>query len=167
MESIYNKLERARKPRVHIKYELEMGSGKVTKEIPFVVGVLGDFSGDSANDLRPLRERKFVQIDRDNFDEVMKKIAPAVNLQVKNTIQNDGTEMRVNLKFESIEDFEPARVAAQVPALNHLLNTRNKLRDLLTKIDRSDELEELLEQILQDNAALQKFAEDLKNKETV
>ncbi len=165
MESIYNKLDRARKPRVHIKYELEVSGSTVVKEIPFVVGVLGDFSGDTSEPLRPLRERKFVQIDRENFDDVMKRMAPAVKFRVENVIKNDGSELEVNLKFESIEDFEPARVADQIPGLNQLLATRNKLRDLLTKADRSEELEGVLERILQNTEELQKFSAELGVKE--
>lgn len=166
MESIYKKLERARKPRVHIKYEIEMSGAKVVKEIPFVVGVLGDFSGDSVEALRPLKERKFVQIDRDNIDEVMKRISPSVRFHVDDLITNDGTQIGVEIKFESMEDFEPTRVAAQIPALNQLLTTRNKLRDLLTKVDRSEELESVLERILQNNDELRKFSDELAVKET-
>lgn len=165
MESIYSKLDRARKPRVHIKYEIEVGGSTVVKEIPFVIGVLGDFSGDSAEPLRPLRERKFVQIDRDNFDDVMKRMTPALKFHVDNVIKNDGTQLDIHLKFESIEDFEPAKVAAQIPALNHLLVTRNKLRDLLTKADRSEELESVLERILQNTEELEKFSAELGVKE--
>ena len=152
--SIHNKLNRVRKPRVHITYEVETEGAEVQRELPFVVGVLGDFSGDPTQPLRPLSERKFVQIDRDNFNDVMGRLTPGLNLKVDSTLAGDGTEMNVNLAFSAIEDFEPARVAAQVPALRALLETRERLRDLMSKADRSEELENLLEQILRDDGDL-------------
>jgi type VI secretion system protein ImpB len=161
MASIHDKLERVRKPRVHIKYEVETDGAVVERELPFVVGVMGDFSGNPTTPPRPLKDRKFVQIDRDNFDDVMARIAPELNLKVENTLKGDGSEMAVNLKFKSIEDFEPGRVAEQVPALKKLIETRNKLRDLMTKVDRSEELEGLLEQVLQNQEQLKKLSSDL------
>lgn len=161
MSSINNKLERVRKPRVHIKYEVETEDSVVSKELPFVVGVLGDFSGDSTEPQKPLRERKFVQIDRDNFDEVMQRMTPGAKFSVANTIQDDNSELAVDLKFSSIEDFEPAKVAEQIPAVKNLLDTRNKLRDLLTKVDRSEDLESLLEKVLQNSEELQKLSQEL------
>jgi type VI secretion system protein ImpB len=148
MESIHEKLKRVRRPRVHITYEVETEGAEILRELPFVVGILGDFSGDPTQPLRPLSERKFVQIDRDNFNEVMARMTPGLNLRVENKLADDGSEMAVALKFNAIEDFEPARVAEQVPALKALLDTRNKLRDLMSKVDRSEQLENLLEQIL-------------------
>ena len=151
--SIHDKLSRVRRPRVHITYEVETEGAQIVRELPFVVGVLGDFSGDPTQPLRPLTERKFIQIDRDNFDDVMSRMTPGLNLKVDNKLADDGTQMAVNLAFNAMEDFEPARVAAQVPALKALLETREKLRDLMSKADRSTQLEGLLEQILksQDN----------------
>jgi type VI secretion system protein ImpB len=169
MASIQDKLERVRKPRVHIKYEVETDGATIERELPFVVGVMGDFSGNPAEALRPLRDRKFVQIDRDNFNDVMARIAPELNIRVANTLSEDGGEMAVSLKFRSIEDFDPGRVAERVPALKKLIETRNKLRDLMTKVDRSDELENLLEQVLQNEEQLKKFSAELgleQNKET-
>ncbi len=152
--SIHDKLNRVRKPRVHITYEVETEGAEVQRDLPFVVGVLGDFSGDPTQPLRPLSERKFIQIDRDNFNDVMGRLTPGLNMKVENTLAGDGTEMAVNLAFNAIEDFEPARVAAQVPALRALLETRERLRDLMSKADRSEELESLLEQILRDDGDL-------------
>jgi type VI secretion system protein ImpB len=166
MESIHQKLERVRKPRVHIKYEVETEGAIVVKELPFVVGVLGDFSGDPTEPLKSLKDRKFVQIDRDNFNDVMKRMTPGLNFRVENTIKGDGSEMAVSLQFNAMEDFEPARVAEQVPALKNLLETRNRLRDLLTKVDRSEDLENLLEQILQSNEDLQTLSNELRKKQT-
>jgi type VI secretion system protein ImpB len=158
MASIHDKLERVRKPRVHIKYQVETEGAVIEKELPFVVGVMGDFSGNPTGPKRPLKERKFIQIDRDRFDKVMAGIAPELNIKVANTLKNDGSEMAVNLKFNSMEDFEPGRVAEQVPALKKLIETRNKLRDLMTKVDRSEDLENLLEQVLQKDEQLKQLS---------
>jgi len=147
-ESIHEKLKRVRRPRVHITYEVETEGAEILRELPFVVGIMGDFSGDPTQPLRPLNERKFIQIDRDNFNEVMARMTPGLNLRVDNKLTDDGSQMAVSLKFDSLENFEPVRVAEQVPALKALLETRSKLRDLMSKVDRSEQLESLLEQIL-------------------
>src|SRR5688572_32474429 len=94
-ESVHNKLERVRKPRVHITYQVETEGAVVEKELPFVVGVLGDFSGNPTEPLKPLKDRKFVQIDRDNFNDVMARATPGLNLKVENTMKQDGGEMAV------------------------------------------------------------------------
>jgi len=160
-ESIHEKLKRVRKPRVHITYEVETEGAEILRELPFVVGIMGDFSGDPTEPLRPLAERKFIQIDRDNFNEVMARMMPGLNIRVANKLADDGSEMAVALKFNSIEDFEPGRVAEQVPALKALLETRNKLRDLMSKVDRSDQLESLLEQILKNENELKSLSGEL------
>ena len=159
--SVHDKLNRVRKPRVHISYEVETEGAQIQRELPFVVGVMGDFSGDPTQPLRPLTERKFVQIDRDNFDDVMARMAPGLKLKVDNTLAGDGSQMAVDLKFNKMEDFDPARVAAQVPALQALMDTRNKLRDLMSKVDRSEELENLLEQVLKSEAELKSLSGQL------
>ena len=159
--SIHDKLKRVRKPRVHITYEVETEGAVVEKELPFVLGVLGDFSGNPTEKLKPIKDRKFVQIDRDNIDDVMKRMTPGLNLRVKNTIQDDDSEMAVQLKFNSMEDFEPAKVAGQVEPLRKLLETRDKLRDLLTKVDRSEDLENVLEQVLKNTDQLKKLSAEL------
>ncbi len=161
MASVHEKLERVRKPRVHIKYEVETEGAMVVKELPFVVGVLGDFSGNPTQPLKPFGERKFVQIDRDNFDDVMRRMTPGLTISVDNTLQNDGTQLPVSLKFESMEDFEPGSIVSQVPALKALLDARNELRDLMSKADRSEELERLLEDILQNKADLSQLVAQL------
>jgi type VI secretion system protein ImpB len=160
-ESIHEKLKRVRKPRVHITYEVETEGAEILRELPFVVGIMGDFSGDPTEPLRPLAERKFIQIDRDNFNEVMARMTPGLNLRVDNKLADDGSQMAVALKFNSIEDFEPGRVAEQVPALRALLETRNKLRDLMSKVDRSEQLESLLEQILKNESELKSLSDEL------
>ena len=141
--SIHDKLGRVRPPRVHITYEVETEGAVVVKELPFVVGVLGDFSGNPTQPLKPFKDRKFIQIDRDNFNDVMARMTPGLNLKVKNTLKDDGSEIGVQLKFGSMDDFSPEKVAQQVDPLKKLIETRDKLRDLLTKIDRSEDLEGL------------------------
>jgi type VI secretion system protein ImpB len=160
-ESIHEKLKRVRKPRVHITYEVETEGAEILRELPFVVGIMGDFSGDPTEPLRPLSERKFIQIDRDNFNDVMARMTPGLNIRVANKLADDGSEMAVALKFNSIEDFEPGQVAEQVPALKALLETRNKLRDLMSKVDRSEQLESLLEQILKNESELKSLSGQL------
>jgi type VI secretion system protein ImpB len=159
--SIHEKLNRVRKPRVHITYDVETEGAQVQRELPFVVGVMGDFSGDPTQPLRPMGDRKFIQIDRDNFDDVMARVGPGLKLKVENTLAGDGSQMAVDLKFNSIEDFEPGRVVDQVPALKALLETRNKLRDLMSKVDRSEELENLLEQVLKNEGELKSLSGQL------
>lgn len=159
--SIHDKLKRVRRPRVHITYEVETEGAEILRELPFVVGIIGDFSGDPTQALRPLADRKFIQIDRDNFNDVMARMTPGLNIRVANKLADDGSEMAVGLKFESLDDFEPARVAEQIPALKALLDTRNKLRDLMSKVDRSEELEGLLEQILKNENELKSLSGQL------
>ena len=155
MANVYSRLERERRPRVHIKYEVETGGAQVERELPFVVGVHGRLLRQSDQPLRPLKERKFVQIDRDNFNEVMAAHRAGPEHQGQQHAggrrQRDGP---VQLKFNSMEDFEPGRIVEQVPALKKLLDTRNQLRDLMTKVDRSEELEGLLERVLQNESDL-------------
>jgi type VI secretion system protein ImpB len=165
--SIHDKLGRVRPPRVHITYKVETEGAMVEKELPFVVGVLGDFSGNPTTPLKPLKDRKFIQIDRDNINEVMARMTPGLNLRVENTLKGDGSEMAVQLNFQSMEDFEPARVVEQIEPLRKLLETRNKLRDLLTKVDRSDNLETLLERILQNGEEIKKLSSELGGESSV
>jgi type VI secretion system protein ImpB len=160
-ESVHGKLNRVRKPRVHITYEVETEGAQVVKELPFVMGVMGDFSGNPTEQLKPLKDRKFVTIDRDNFDDVLRKMTPGLELKAENTLAGDGSEMAVKLKFSSMEDFEPTRVVEQVEPLRKLLETRNRLRDLLSAVDRADKLEGELEKILQDTESLQKLAGEM------
>ncbi len=159
--SIHQKLNRVRKPRVHITYDVETEGAEVQRELPFIVGVMGDFSGDPTSPLRPLADRKFIQIDRDNFNDVMAGMNPGLKLKVDNKLSEEGGEMAVDLKFNSMDDFEPARVAQQVPALRTLMETRAKLRDQMSKVDRSEELEGLLEQVLKSEDELKSLSSQL------
>jgi len=163
-KSIHTKLNNVRKPRVHITYDVETEGAMVDKELPFVVGVMGDFSGDSVEPLKPLKDRRFIQLDRDNFDDVMKKMTPGLKFRVENTLQGDNSEMAVDLKFNSMDDFEPAAIVDQVEPLKELLDTRNKLRDLMTKVDRSEDLESILEDVLQNSDNMGELAKQLKDK---
>jgi type VI secretion system protein ImpB len=165
--SVHEKLKRVRKPRVHITYDVETEGAEIVRELPFVMGVMGDFSGDPTTPLQPMSERKFVQIDRDNFNDVMARMNPGLKLKVDNKLTEGGGQMAVDLKFNGIEDFEPARVAAQVPALRALMETRSKLRDLMSKVDRSEELEGLLEKVLKNEEELKSLSGQLgiENKE--
>ena len=160
-ESTQHKLDRVRKPRVHITYDVETLGAMEKRELPFVVGVLGDFSGNPTTPLRPLKERKFVQIDRDNFNEVMARMAPGATFRVENTLKGDGSELAVQLGFNSMDDFDPANVVKQVEPLKKLLDTRNKLRDLLTKVDLSPDLENVLEDVLESTDKLQELSGQL------
>lgn len=160
MDSIHDKLSRVRKPRVHITYDVETEGAMVKKELPFVVGVMGDFSGNN-NELKPLKERRFIQIDRDNFDDVLRRMSPKLKLKVDNKLADDDSQMSVELAFNSMDDFQPAAIVNQVEPLRQLMETRNKLRDLMTKVDRSEELEDLLERVLNNSDDLQKLSADL------
>lgn len=160
-ESVQQKLKRVRAPRVHITYDVETEGAEVRKELPFVVGVMGDFSGKPYEPLKPLRDRKFVQIDRDNFDDVMQRMTPGAQFKVENTLAGDGSEIGIELKFKSMDDFEPAAIVDQVEPLRKLLAVRNKLRDLMSKVDRSEELEGLLEEVLQNTEKLDELSKQL------
>jgi len=145
-----------------MKYEVETEGAKVIKELPFVMGVIGNFSGSHPTQkLDPLEERKFIEISRDNFDPVMKRMTPGVQMRVENTIEGDGTMLPVQLAFNSLSDFEPANVIQQVEPLKRLLDTRNRLRDLISKVDRSAELEGILEQVLKNTDDLQRLSSEL------
>ncbi len=160
-ESTQHKLDRVRKPRVHITYDVETLGAMEKRELPFVVGVLGDFSGNPTTPLKPLKERKFVQIDRDNFNEVMARMTPGATFRVENTLKGDGSELAVQLGFNSMDAFDPANVIKQVEPLKKLLDTRNKLRDLLTKVDLSPDLENVLEDVLESTDKLQELSGQL------
>lgn len=160
-DSIHDKLKKVRKPRVHITYDLETNGSVVNKEIPFVMGVMGDYSGDNKENKKALKDRKFSQIDRDNFNDLMGKINPKLDMKVDNTLENDGSEMGVSLDIKNLEDFEPHKLVEQIEPLKKLMATRNKLRDLLTKADRSEELENVLEDVLQSTEALANLSKEL------
>jgi type VI secretion system protein ImpB len=155
-ESLQQKISRIRPPRVHITYDVEVGGASETKELPFVVGVMGEFTGNPAEPLPRVRDRKFVQVDRDNFDNVMAGMKPRLVMRVPNKLSPEGGTMSVELNFRETEDFHPDRLANQVEPLRKLVELRQNLNDLLAKMDGNDRLGDLLEEILQ-NADAQKM----------
>ena len=157
-ESTQKKLSRVRPPRVQITYDVEVGDAIETKELPFVLGVLADLSGMPKEPLPKLKERKFVQIDRDNFDDVLKGAAPRLALRVDNKLKNDGTQLSVELDFEKLEDFEPTAIVKRVEPLKQLLDMRAKLSDLRNKVMGNEKLEEILDDVLRDTEKLRAIA---------
>ncbi len=157
-QSVNDRLDRVRKPRVHLKYDVEIGDAIEQKELPFVVGVLADLSGKPNEPLPKLKDRKFVDISRDNFNDVLAAIKPRLAFQVDNTLQDDGTKMNIELNFRSMDDFSPEQVVQQVEPLRKLLETRNQLTELLSKMDGNDTLEESLQGILQNTESLRKLS---------
>jgi len=147
-ESLQHKLDRVRRPRVQITYDVETNGAMQKVELPFVVGVMADLSGQPKEALRPLNERKFVPVDRDNFNDVLEKSAPRLALKVDNRLTEPGTKLAVELNFKNMDDFEPARVAEQVGPLKDLMEMRLRLTQLLSKMEGNDKLEQLLSDVL-------------------
>ncbi len=164
-ESTQKKLSRVRPPRVQITYDVEIGDAIETKELPFVLGVLGDYSGNPKEALPKMKERKFVEIDRDNFDDVLKGVAPRLQLRVDNELQKNDTQMGVELNFEKLEDFEPQNVVRQIESLKKLLEVRTRLSDLRNKITGNDKLEQLLDDIVHDTEKLKQISSTRTKKE--
>jgi type VI secretion system protein ImpB len=147
-ESLQHKLDRVRRPRVHITYDVETGGAMKKVELPFVVGVLADLSGQPKEALRPLKERKAVYIDRDNFNEVMARASTRLALRVPNMLTDPNSKLAVELNFKKMDDFEPARIAEQVGPLRQLLEMRHELTQLLSRMEGNDKLEQLLADVL-------------------
>ena len=158
-ESTQTKLSRVRPPRVHITYDVEKGGAIEKKELPFVVGVLSDLSGMPEKPLPKLKERKFVEIDRDNFNAVLAGMKPRLAYRVDNKLEeNSDSKLGVELRFNSLDDFSPEKVVEQVEPLRKLLAARQRLSELLAKMDVNDKLGELLWEIAQNSGELQKLA---------
>ncbi len=155
------KLERVRPPRVSITYEVETGGAIEMKELPFVMGVLADLSGNPAQPLPRLKERKFVEVNPDNFDTVLKSAQPRLQFTTENKLNPDGSKIAVELKFESLEDFSPDKVAEQVKPLRELLELRTKLSDLRGRLQGNDKLEEILQQTLNDAESMRKLRAEI------
>ncbi|MGF1578001.1 MAG: type VI secretion system contractile sheath small subunit [Gemmataceae bacterium] len=160
MESLQNKLSRVRPPRVHITYKVETLGAAPEIELPFVVGILADLSGQSAKDLPQLKKREFVEIDRDNFNKVLAGAKPSLALRVKNRLTEEDGELSVKLQFESMKDFLPAQVAQQVPALAKLLETRENLKQLLSVIEGKEKVEELMKEIITNTEKAMELAKE-------
>jgi type VI secretion system protein ImpB len=159
-ESLQHTLDRVRAPRVQITYDVEIGDSIEMKEIPFVVGVLGDFSGKPDEPLPKLKERKFIEIDRDNFNKVLEGMKPRVAYRVDNKLTNDGSQLAVDLRFKSMDDFHPERVAEQVEPLRKLVEARKRLSDLLSKLDGNDKLDEMLQDVISSTDSLKKLGDE-------
>jgi len=157
-ESTHSKISRVRTPRVHITYEVEKGGAMVQKELPFVLGVLADLSGQPEQALPKLKERKFVEIDRDNFDRVLKGAKPRLAFKVDNTLTGGDTRMGVELRFETLDDFAPEQVVEQVDPLRKLLEVRRALSGLLAKTDGNDLLSERLGDLVRNTEELTRIA---------
>jgi type VI secretion system protein ImpB len=148
-ESTQQVLSRVRRPRVQITYDVEIGGAIEKKQLPFIVGVIADLSGQPSEPLPKVKDRKFVEIDRDNFDEVLEAAAPTLAIRVPNKLKPDANEMlNVELKFKSMDDFGPVAVVQQIEPLRKLFEARNRLRDLLTKLDGNDELDAVLREVV-------------------
>ncbi len=161
-DSVHKKLDKVRPPRVQLTYDVEVGDAIEQKEVPFVVGVLGDFTGqrDADKPMARLKDRKFVNVDMDNFDDVMKGMAPKASFRVQNKLGEGGGEFAVNLNFEKMEDFRPESVVQQVEPLRKLLEARTKLSDLRNKLAGNDKLEDILGDVLSNTEQLAKLGQE-------
>ena len=159
-ESLQHKLDRVRSPRVQITYDVEVGDSIEMKDIPFVVGVLADLSGKPDEPLPKLKDRKFVEIDRDNFNNVLEAMRPRAAFKVDNKLTNDDSKIAVDLRFKSMDDFHPERVVQQVEPLRKLVEARRKLSDLLSKLDGNDRLDELLQDVIANSDSLQQLGKE-------
>jgi len=160
-ESTQQKISRIRPPRVQITYDVETGGAIEMKELPFVVGVLGDFSGKPEEALPAIKNRKFVEIDRDNFDQVLSGMKPRLAYNVDNRLQEDGSKVGVELKFNKMDDFEPDNIVQQVEPLRKLVEARQKLSDLLSKMDGNEKLENILNDVIGDAAKQKELGDAL------
>jgi type VI secretion system protein ImpB len=149
-DSVQKRLSKVRAPRVQLTYDVEVGDAVQQKEIPFVAGVVGDFTGqrDPNAPLARLKDRKFVSVDMDTFDDVMKGMAPSASFRVNNKLSEAGGEFAVNLKFDKYDDFRPESVVQQVEPLRKLLEARTKLSDLRNKLAGNEKLEDILDDVL-------------------
>lgn len=162
-ESVHRKLEKVRPPRVHISYDVEVGDAIQMKELPFVMGIMADLSGQPLQELPRLKDRQFVEIDPDNFDEVLKGVRPHVAFKVDNVLSDDPDKAKlgVDLTFESLDDFSPDRVAKQVEPLRRLLELRQELADLRGSLQGNDKLDEILQATIADVEKLQKIRDEI------
>ena len=162
-ESVQKKLQRIRPPRVQLTYDVEVGDGKEIKELPFVVGILGDFSAASKLEKAKLKDKKFINVDLENIDEVIESLAPRANFQVKNTLTEESGNMSIDLTFKSMDDFRPENVAQQVEPLKKLVIARERLTDLRNKISNNERLEDLMDEILQNTDQVRKLSAEVEH----
>lgn len=159
-ESQQHTLDRVRAPRVQITYDVEIGDAIESKEIPFVVGVLSDLSGKPDEPLPKVKDRKFVEIDRDNFNNVLEGLKPRLAYRVDNKLTDDDSKIGVELRFKSIEDFHPEQVAQQVTPVRKLVDARKRLSDLLAKLDGNDKLDEMLQEVLASTDSIESLGKE-------
>src|SRR5579859_162816 len=162
-DSLQKKLSRVRPPRVHITYDVETGDAIEKREIPFVVGVMADLSGQPEQPLPALKDRNFINVDKDTFDQVLGRLNPRLAFKVDNKLSEDDTRLGVELRFNSMADFEPAAVAKQIPALRKLLEVRNALHNLRSSLIGNDKLESILQEVLTNQEALQRIGAEAGN----
>lgn len=160
-ESLQKKIGRVRPPRVQITYDVETGGAIEKKALPFVVGVLADLSGQPDKPMLTVKDRNFVEIDRDNFDKVLAKMEPRLAFKVDNKLSNDDTKLGVELRFSNMEDFEPQNVVEQVEPLRKLIELRRKLSNLRSSLYGNDKLEKMLQGILNDDQELNKLRSEV------
>jgi type VI secretion system protein ImpB len=162
-ESVQKKLQRVRPPRVQITYDVEIGDAIELKELPFVLGVMGDFTGQPAEPLPRLKDRRFVEVSPDNFDSVLESMRPHLALSVENKLseESDAPQLKVDLNFKSLDDFEPEQVARQVRPLRELLDLRTKLNDLRGTLQTNEKLDQLLLDAVSDTEKLAKLRSEL------
>jgi len=160
-ESLQHTLDRIRSPRVHITYDVEIGDAIEMKEIPFVIGVLSDLSGKPDEPLPKLKDRKFVEIDRDNFNSVLEGMKPRLAFKVDNKLTDEDTKIAAELRFKSMDDFHPEQVANQITPVRKMVEARQKLSDLLNKLDGNDRLDELLQGVIASTDSLQKLGAEV------
>jgi type VI secretion system protein ImpB len=160
-ESLQHKLDRVRRPRVQITYDVETNGAMQKTELPFVVGVMADLSGQPKEALRPLKERKFSLIDRDNFNEILAKAAPRLAMKVEDRLTGKDQKLAVELNFNQLDDFEPARVAEQIGPLRELLQMRQQLTQLLSKLEGNDKLEKLLTDVMTNTEKAMELAKQM------
>lgn len=162
-ESVQKKLQRIRPPRVQLTYDVEVGDSKEIKELPFVVGILGDFSAASQLEKAKLKDKKFINVDLENIDEVIESLAPRANFQVKNTLTEESGNMSIDLTFKSMADFRPENVAQQVEPLKKMVIARERLTDLRNKISNNERLEDLLDEVLQNTDQVRKLSAEVEH----
>lgn len=161
-ESFQHKLDRVRSPRVQITYDVETNGAMVKRELPFVVGIMAGLSGHrDEKEIGALKDRKFVEIDRDNIDGVLQDAAPTLNLSVDNKLTDDNTKLRTQLQFRSMDDFEPAKVAEQIAPLRELLEMRKRLDEVLSRISTNSQLESVLQDVLANTEKVQELAKQM------
>ncbi|GAB3054871.1 type VI secretion system contractile sheath small subunit [Acinetobacter apis] len=163
-ESVQKRLQRVRPPRVQLTYDVEVGDAKEVKELPFVVGVLGDFSAASEVEKTKLKDKKFINVDLENIDEVMESLSPRASFQVENTISEEGGRIGVDLTFKGMDDFRPESIVQQVEPLRKLVEVRERLTDLRNKISNSERLEDILDEVLNNTEQVRQLTKEAGDK---